>query len=68
VLWRLERTILEAELVLANAVASLLFGGCLVLLGGFLSTATLWVSFLAISVAIFSEVSLNATSALRVFG
>jgi uncharacterized membrane protein YphA (DoxX/SURF4 family) len=64
--WRLERTGAEvwtpvvfhlglhAETVLADVVTSLLLGVCLVLIGGLLSTPTLWVSFLAISVAIFS--------------
>ena len=43
---------LQAEAVLADALASLLLGVCLVVLGGLLSTPTLWVSFLAISVVI----------------
>jgi ABC-type proline/glycine betaine transport system permease subunit len=45
---------LQAEAVLADAVASLPLGVCIVFLGVLLSTTTLWISFLAISEAIFS--------------
>jgi hypothetical protein len=77
--WRLERIsaeawtlvglhlCLQAEAVLADAVASLLLGVCLVILGGLLSTPTLWVSFLAILVAICSKVALDSTAARIVF-
>ena len=39
----------------------------LLLLGGFLSTTTLLISFLAISVAIFSEMSFDSAAAQIVF-
>jgi hypothetical protein len=58
---------LQAEEVLADAMASLLLGVCLVSLGRLLSTPTLWVSFLAISVAIFSVVAFDSTVTHIVF-
>ena len=65
--WRLERTSLQAEAVLTNAVASLFLGVGLVFLCGFLSTTTLWVSLLVISVAVISEVPLNSAATHKVF-
>jgi hypothetical protein len=58
---------LQTEAGLADAVAGLLLGVGLVLLGGLLPTTTLWVSFLAIPVAIFSEMALDSTAARIVF-
>jgi hypothetical protein len=61
---------LQAEAVLPDTLASLLLGVCLLFLGGFLSsstTTTLWVSLLAISIAVFSEMSLDVKATHKVF-
>ena len=58
---------LQAEAVLADAMASVLLGVCLVFLGGLLSTTALWVSFLAISEAIFSEMPPDSAATHKVF-
>ena len=57
---------LQAEAVLPDAVTSLLLGFCLLFSGGFLPTTTLWVSFLSISVAVFSKMALNPTATTKV--